>query len=159
MTLLVTIGVLGALGVAFVTAPKTGEAWRDGQRAGPVALVGSSGALLTSAACYAWEAMRLAALRDGITLVCNSSHRSQAKQTELRAAFDRAMFVWGANGGRAPMPPPVAKPGHSNHQQAIAIDIGDTKDPKVRAWLERNAARFGFKSTVPSEPWHYEYRP
>jgi len=27
----------------------------------------------------------------------------------------------------------------------------------VLRWLERNARRFGFRRTVPTEPWHWEW--
>ena len=39
----------------------------------------------------------------------------------------------------------------SNHQNGRALDL--TTSP----WLTDNAARFGFRRTVPSEAWHYEF--
>jgi LAS superfamily LD-carboxypeptidase LdcB len=55
----------------------------------------------------------------------------------------------------------VAVPGWSNHQSGTAIDIpgNGLKRAKVFPWLEANAAKYGFKRTVSSERWHYEYRP
>lgn len=54
----------------------------------------------------------------------------------------------------------AAKPGYSNHQGGIAVDltVGPTSS-QVYKWLARNAGRFGFVRTVKSEPWHWEYRP
>jgi hypothetical protein len=45
----------------------------------------------------------------------------------------------------------AAAPGYSNHQSGRALDL------TVSSWLANNAARFGFKRTVPSEAWHYEF--
>lgn len=52
----------------------------------------------------------------------------------------------------------AAVPGYSNHQSGVAVDL-NTDDLGVYAWLERNAASFGFHRTVPSELWHWEYQP
>jgi hypothetical protein len=50
----------------------------------------------------------------------------------------------------------AAKPGYSNHQSGSALDL-NTSAPGVYAWLSKNAGKFGFKRTVPSEAWHWEY--
>jgi D-alanyl-D-alanine carboxypeptidase len=142
----------GVLVVAYVAAPTYGEAWQGGRMVGHVRLAGSAGAVLRIDVCHAWEAMRLAALRDGVTLICRSGYRTYEKQAELRAAYEASLAT------NRPLPV-AAQPGHSNHQLGIVGDFGDINDPKVRSWLERNAARFGFHATVPGEPWHYEYRP
>ena len=71
----------------------------------------------------------------------------------------------------------IAAPGYSNHQGGIAIDfwqerkkghyIGNDSDDPSRArwratwfhhWLRDNAATHGFKP-IPTEEWHWEYRP
>ena len=64
----------------------------------------------------------------------------------------------------------AAKPGTSNHQNGIAIDIKTCPSCKTAAgeayrccdvpeyrWLLANAWRFGFKDTVTSEAWHFEH--
>lgn len=72
----------------------------------------------------------------------------------------------------------VAKPGYSEHQLGVAVDLtspsvdnvsatskfGDTKES---AWLEENAYKYGFIESYPKdkedttgyiyEPWHYRY--
>jgi hypothetical protein len=53
----------------------------------------------------------------------------------------------------------AARPGWSNHQHGIALDIRVADRPDHYAWLAANAQRFGFVRTVPSERWHWEYRP
>ena len=56
--------------------------------------------------------------------------------------------------------PVTAYPGTSPHQMGRAVDIqtGGGTLP-IYFWLQKNAARFGFVRTVPSEPWHYHYFP
>jgi LAS superfamily LD-carboxypeptidase LdcB len=75
------------------------------------------------------------------------------------------------------LPNRIAAPGYSNHQGGIAIDFmqdrakgypisnsyEEGEQRKWRAtwffdWLQRNAARFGFKQ-YKKEAWHWEYRP
>lgn len=47
----------------------------------------------------------------------------------------------------------AAPPGSSLHESGLAIDARGTPE-----W-ELAMARNGFKRTVKSEPWHWEYRP
>jgi len=56
--------------------------------------------------------------------------------------------------------PPTARPGHSMHEQGLAVDftldgalIG-TRSNRGYVWLTANAARFGLHN-LPSEPWHW----
>jgi len=53
---------------------------------------------------------------------------------------------------------PVARPGYSNHQMALAIDfsgiaIHDPRNPKF-IWLSQNAANYGLRN-LPTESWHW----
>lgn len=92
----------------------------------------------------AFQAMYRAAARSGIELAIESGFRTRAEQAELYRAWRRRQ------GNRA------ARPGRSNHESGRALDLV-VVDPEVRAWLEANAARFGFKRTVRGEAWHWEY--
>ena len=56
--------------------------------------------------------------------------------------------------------PPTARPGRSNHEKGLAIDLTNSgrlitsrSNPAFQA-LQRIAPRFGFKN-LPSEPWHW----
>jgi hypothetical protein len=49
----------------------------------------------------------------------------------------------------------AAAPGWSNHQSGHALDINVSGG--VLAWLNANAGAFGFKRTVASETWHWEW--
>ena len=67
-----------------------------------------------------------------------------------------------------------AKPGHSEHQTGLAVDVegsnhdyDDFENSKEFAWMKKNAHLFGFilrypegKTTITGfkyEPWHYRY--
>ncbi len=88
--------------------------------------------------------MRELAASDGVDLRLESGFRTVAQQRALFRAWRKG------RGNRA------APPGRSNHQSGRALDIV-TSTPGALAWLEANAAAFGFKQTVASEPWHWEY--
>lgn len=55
----------------------------------------------------------------------------------------------------------AAPPGFSPHQTGVAIDVGTTKvNGKLTGvywWMKKNANRFGWKQTMKSEPWHWEF--
>lgn len=80
--------------------------------------------------------------------------------------------------GRAYADKWIARPGYSEHQSALSLDISPVGDPSCRAhtcigstpqgaWLKRNAWRFGFilryesgytaVTGYNSEPWHFRY--
>ena len=50
----------------------------------------------------------------------------------------------------------AAPPGTSTHGLGLTIDIA-SYDSAV-SWMRNNAARYGFRETVPSERWHWEYK-
>lgn len=92
--------------------------------------------------------MRAAAAADGHRMQINSAFRTMGKQQKLYRDYLKR--------GR----PVTAYPGTSPHQMGRAVDIqtaGGTLP--IYFWLQKNAARFGFVRTVPSEPWHYHYFP
>ncbi len=93
----------------------------------------------------AFLAMRTAALHAGVELGLVSGFRTAAEQRALFRAWRKG------RGNKA------ARPGQSNHQSGRALDIGGVGVPGTLAWLETNAASFGFKRTVKNEPWHWEY--
>src|SRR5436305_169380 len=82
----------------------------------------------------------------GIDLKVRSGYRTYAEQAVL---YDRYVHGRGAL---------AARPGHSTHGQGLSADI-DVSDPRTLAWLRKHAARFGFVADVPSENWHWTYRP
>lgn len=85
-----------------------------------------------------------AAQREGVRLAVVSGFRTPEQQTELYRLYRR---------GSGPL---ASRPGMSNHQNGHALDL-DMSLPGARAWMRRNARRFGFRRTVPSERWHWEH--
>ena len=92
--------------------------------------------------------MVAAAATKNVQVSINSGFRSFAEQEALFQGFTN--HVPGFN--------LAARPGFSNHQNGIALDInvagfgGPTYN-----WLTLNATSFGFVRTVNNEPWHWEH--
>lgn len=117
-------------------------------------------------AAKAWDAMRVAALADGVILLPISGFRSVSRQVELvRAKLDEGQTI-------ESFLQIIAAPGFSEHHTGKAIDIGtpgnttldDTfADTPAYAWLRANAVRLNFSLTYPRdnparfvfEPWHW----
>jgi len=111
--------------------------------------VGGGNHRLQPSAAAAYEAMVQAAKADGISWTISSSYRPYADQ--VRVAQEKGLY---SQGGLA------ARPGTSNHGWGTALDLGggaNSKGTKQNDWLMTNASRFGF-STIPREPWHWEYK-
>nr|WP_300146636.1 M15 family metallopeptidase [Propionicimonas sp.] len=89
-----------------------------------------------------------------------SGYRTAEEQQELWDEADDKSFV--------------QRPGHSEHQTGLAVDLADLKVgqgkfgvSKAGRWLARNAWRYGFVLRYPAgkeqitgisyEPWHYRY--
>lgn len=87
-----------------------------------------------------FDEMVAAAKKDGVNITITSGKRSRAEQERLYAAYKNG------TGNLA------AKPGTSNHESGDALDLGP---PSAYGWLKQNAGKFGFKNTIPSEPWHW----
>lgn len=130
---------------ADLPAAGTGIAYQGGRRIGSIDLVRIDGKPVARSTADAYERMRQAARRDGVRLRVVSGFRTQAEQEVLYRRYRQ---------GRGNL---AAKPGFSNHQNGKALDL-NTRDSGVLRWLNRNASRFGFRRTVPSEPWHWEVR-
>ncbi len=89
--------------------------------------------------------MLSAARRAGLGIYPLSGFRTYAQQAALYRRY---------GSGRA------ARPGYSNHQQGLSMDIGGVGGYRTRAyrWLAANARRFGFVNDVRGEFWHWTYR-
>lgn len=110
-------------------------------------------------------------------LIC-SSYRTQAKQESL---FQERIDELTAQGysqkdAREKAATSVARPGTSEHQAGLAVDLVDSsyqflnssqEYTKVQQWLMENSWKYGFILRYPStkssltgiiyEPWHYRY--
>ncbi|WP_245861194.1 M15 family metallopeptidase [Compostimonas suwonensis] len=106
----------------------------------------------------------------GLSLASNSAYRSYPTQVDL---YDSDV----ANLGQEEADALTARPGFSEHQSGLAIDIGAEsgncsldecfEGTPEGQWLAANAWRFGFLLRYPAdkvditgfafEPWHYRY--
>ena len=104
-----------------------------------------NGQWLQTDAAKSLKKMYAAAARGGIRLGSTSGFRTMAEQ---RVLWDRY--------GRDPVR--VARPGYSNHQNGIAMDISGigARGTAADRWLLANSGRFGFRN-YPAEFWHYDY--
>lgn len=96
-----------------------------------------------------------------LTIYANSAYRSYAYQEET---YDSLTKKYGPNYN-------VAKPGYSEHQTGLSVDIGSGsnktfKGSQEEKWLNENSYKFGFIKRYDSkkvditgydEPWHYRY--
>lgn len=108
----------------------------------------SGGERLRHDAARSFEQMYAEAQSAGLWLWAISGHRTWAEQKHLYRLYRKGLG------------PRAARPGRSNHQRGTAVDISvGSMNTRTYEWLAANACRFGFKRTVRSEPWHWEYRP
>lgn len=123
--------------------------------------IDDKGHMLREDAAMAFIHMRDSAKREaGLTLIVNTAFRTSEHQQTLWNKYIRACAAWENGGRKGDKPTPAARPGYSNHQSGIAVDINRSHDAGATdMWLAENAARFGFRRTVASEKWHWEYLP
>jgi len=123
--------------------------------------------MLTSETYNAFLEMYNAAKSEDLTLIINSSFRSYEEQEEIYNEFLSSRGEEYAN-------KIAAKPGYSEHQTGMAIDIqtyGSTASTFEEfdefKWLQQNAYKYGFILRYPKdkeyltgyeyESWHYRY--
>lgn len=119
---------------------------------------------LTSEAENAFYSMKKAAANDGISLSIISGFRSYYSQ---RTIYNNYV----ARDGVKEADTYSARPGHSEHQTGLAMDINSLEvsfeDTAEGKWLNENCSRFGFIIRYPKgksdetgymyEPWHVRY--
>lgn len=113
----------------------------------------SGGGALRDDAAASWNRLFKKAQLDGVALVVDTSFRTFEEQSALYASYQAG------TGSLA------ARPGFSNHQGGIAIDVAvgsSTSSPAYR-WLAANGPPFGWTNVGASfsspEYWHWEYNP
>jgi hypothetical protein len=119
---------------------------------------------LNGEAMAAFEVMKKAAANDGINLFVVSGFRSYSHQATLYKNYV-------ARSGQAEADRYSARPGHSEHQTGLALDLNSASSSfagtKEAIWLANNSYRFGFIVRYPEgkeaitgymyEPWHMRY--
>ena len=79
-----------------------------------------------------------------------------ASADEIRDGAIRVEYdgrVWQLNKGQTF----AQVPGLSSHSYGLAVDIQNEGAAATRAWLNANAASFGFVREFDFEPWHFTY--
>ncbi len=104
------------------------------------------GEKMTKAAASEFRKMDAAAHSAGLDLHVNSGYRTYSEQAALYQ-----QYLNGTGNLAAP-------PGTSDHGLGLSADINVT-DPHVLAWLREHAHTYGFVNDVPSESWHWTYKP
>lgn len=94
----------------------------------------------------AFLTMAKAADGAGIHLRINSGFRTNAEQKYLYNCY----LTGKCNNGNL-----AASPGYSNHQSGHALDLNTGGG--ALGWLNAHGGAYGFKRTVPSESWHWEW--
>ena len=127
--------------------------------AGDVPLVTVEGITVHSQIGPQVEQMVLAARAAGLELT-GGGYRDPARQIELRrqncGTSDYAIYEMPSS----ECSPPTARPGSSNHELGLAIDLScngaliRSQSDRCFTWLADNAAAYGL-ANLPSEPWHW----
>ena len=132
--------------------------------------VPGTGIRLQPQAAAAYKKLAAAARRDGVDIRLTSGYRSYAVQKGLLEKYTRAY-------GSTYAQRIAAKPGTSEHQTGLAIDVGNRNracalracfaTTKVGRWMAKNAPAHGFILRYPKgmesvtgyayEPWHFRY--
>ncbi|CAF0776769.1 unnamed protein product [Rotaria sp. Silwood1] len=118
----------------------------------------SDNTMTTTTAC-AFDKMATAAKQAGVTITIASGFRTVARQEYFWNCYQTKA----CNNGNL-----AARPGTSNHGRGVALDLNtncgtqsgakpNCGGSKVYQWLKNNGHKYGFKRTVQSEPWHWEY--
>lgn len=136
-------------------------------------LVTELGFQMDSSVVQPFEKMKAAALKDGVSLWISSAYRSSALQSQLFQEeienYSKTCPTYAE--ALASAEKSVAKPGYSEHETGLAMDLNGVKDDfdKTDAfrWLSQHAQDYGFILRYPKdkqsvtkikyEPWHYRY--
>lgn len=136
----------------------------------PLRVPGNESMQLRAVSATALEQLFAGAKADGLSLMVSSGYRSYVYQTNLYGGYVKS-------DGQAQADQESARPGYSEHQTGLAVDI----EPAARdceleqcfattpegKWLDANAYKYGFihrytpdKVSITgyeSEPWHFRY--
>ena len=120
---------------------------------------------LSRLAYNAFKNMSAAATKEGYGIVINSAYRSYQDQQDISDLYFRYY-------GQEYVDKYIAKPGYSEHQTGLAIDVGSRSvsvfaNSKENTWMLDNAYKYGFIQRYSKrdenltgfryEAWHYRY--
>ncbi|MCH5189994.1 MAG: D-alanyl-D-alanine carboxypeptidase family protein [Oscillospiraceae bacterium] len=119
---------------------------------------------LTAETKSAFNTMSAAAKKDGLNIYISSGFRSYSTQNRIYNNYVN-------NYGRTSADTFSARPGHSEHQSGLAVDVNIISDAFIGTpeaiWLNNNCYKYGFILRYPQgksnetgykyEPWHFRY--
>lgn len=132
--------------------------------------ISGTGIELQTQAATAYRKLAAAAKKDGVNIKLTSGYRSYATQSYLMDKYTRQY-------GSAYAQRIAAKPGTSEHQTGLTVDVGNFnracalqscfESTRVGKWMAKNAPSYGFILRYPKgqekvtgykyEPWHFRY--
>ncbi len=130
----------------IICKPRQDTGYRRG-KAFPITVVTVDGKPVERKTANAYYVMQQAAAKAGVAIRIVSGFRTMAQQQYLYNCY----LTKKCNNGNL-----AARPGYSNHQSGHALDL-NTRASGVYHWLTANGGKFGFKRTIPSEKWHWEW--
>ena len=122
---------------------------------------------LVKEAKEAFEKLSKDALKEKLNIIAMSAYRSYSYQIDLYNRYAK-------NDGKEKADTYSGRPGHSEHQTGLAVDVYNKKLPytsfentKEYEWMMKNAYKYGFILRFPKdkeeetgyhfESWHYRY--
>lgn len=170
----------GASVFSFLRSPRYQDDWRlvlvNGDRAlpkgfAPSLLTLSNGQQVDERIYPDLQRMFDDARAAGLSLFVRAGYRTGAEQEQImESKVDELLRQgWPEQAAREEAARTAAKPGHSEHQLGLAVDINShTSDEwQLYAWLAEHAWQYGFILRYPQgaeeitgidyEPWHYRY--
>ncbi|QZY51561.1 M15 family metallopeptidase [Leucobacter tenebrionis] len=143
--------------------------WEPGDLRMPAGIPNTNGQPVRAEAATALESMYAEASAAGLPFTITSAYRSYSLQVSLFESY-------AARDGVAAAETYSARPGHSEHQTGLAVDLDDGSgcafescfgETATGQWLRENAHRFGFILRYDAgqepvvgfiyEPWHFRY--
>ncbi len=134
-------------GLSTIDCTESSDTGYKSGKSFPIKVVTVDGKKMEVQSANAYYVMAQAAAKKGVNLKVVSGFRTMAQQTYLYNCYKNC------NCNNCNL---AAKPGYSNHQSGHAVDL-NTSAAGVYTWLQASAATYGWKRTVPSEPWHWEW--
>ncbi|HYH96066.1 peptidoglycan-binding protein [Hyalangium sp.] len=146
-----TWAALRSGGVSNPGTPAGGKqvtAYHNGRPSTITVVPVGNGKYMRADAAKNFLAMQSAARSAGVNLSATSGFRSMEEQRVLYQKY------LNGTGNLA------AKPGYSNHQGGISMDIGGVGGYNTKAynWLKNNAGKYGFQNDVRGEYWHWTFK-
>lgn len=132
--------------------------------------ISGTGIRLQTTTATAYRKLAAAAKKDGVNIKLTSGYRSYAAQKQIVDQYT----AWYGSAYALRI---AAKPGTSEHQTGLSIDVGNYNracalqdcfaNTPVGKWMAKNAPKYGFVLRYPKgqesvtgvkyEPWHFRY--